>query len=699
LKSAIRNPQSAIRLLAPFGLLIGIVVASALLVSPFFETPFYDDWSFAPQALLLAKTGQLRYMGYNVPCLLSQVLLGAGWLRLVGPTFSNLRLLGLAVAAMGSCAAFGVFAELGLDRRRSLLGALALAANPLYVFFSYSWMTDVFSLAFMLLALWGYLVAFRRGGGWAVALAAAAALIAVLDRQTTAVLPVGVLAYLLWRRRDAPLALWLAAIAPLALGFVGLKLAELIPDYHRAGLPVPSLRKQYAAAPRAASIGLGYLAFSLLPLALAYWRVLSKCSWRRLGAGLGALVLLAALAAPVPDLAAGEWAPFDLEAFLLRAGFPCTECRSGLLLGNGADIVPRGVGLAVGAAAWVALAAMLVAAWEAAPRIRLEPRSARWRLGAAIAIGGLLVLLIAGMPLWRALAAKAVSLAHARGAGRGLGLDHWLTMARRATDLVAVILGVLLAFGLSEVAWQATARRGLRALWGFVELLVLSLLAGFIGGAVGAVALRGLWRWRRVEDEDEGRGRGRSAGERVRLALLPAGIYLFFLVVVMSRWDVFPRYLLPVVLPAALLVLIAGREAKPSWAAAGIAFAVFLAYALVRTDLYTSQLGATEQLRERLIAEGVPPKEIRAGVELDGFHWRWYCLDHPKEGGTTKGQVFWPGTLTPALIENYVITDENPRLIDLTGYEVLRRETFRARLWPFPRTLHVVRRVPLLEGK
>jgi hypothetical protein len=226
-----------------------------------------------------------------------------------------------------------------------------------------------------------------------------------------------------------------------------------------------------------------------------------------------------------------------------------------------------------------------------------------------------------------------------------------------------------------------------------VELLVLSLLAGFIGGAVGAIALRGLWRWRRE------RAQRRVEDERAWLVLLPAGICVFFLVAVMSRWDVFPRYLLPVVLPGALLVLIAGREAKPSWAAAGVVFAIFLAYALVRTDLYTSQLVATERLRERIIAEGVPPKEIRAGVELDGYHWRWYCLDHPKEGGTTKGQVSWPGTLTPALIENYVITDENPRLMDLTGYEVLRAEAFRARLWPFPRTLYVMRRVPLLERR
>ena len=734
MNSATRNAQCAISRVAPFAMLVGVVVVTAVVVPPFFETPVYDDWSFAPQVLRLAKTGQLRYMGYNVPCLVSQVLLGAGWLRVVGATWSNLRLLNLMVGAAGACGAYGVLAELGCGRRRSLLGALLLVANPLYIFFSYAWMTDVFSLAFMLLATWAYLVAFRgstgsarpelaegrRGGGWTAALAALLALVAILDRQTMAILPVGALAYLAWRRRDAPWALWLAAVVPLVLGFAGLKLAETIPDYQKTGLPMPSLSKQYAAAPRAVSVGLGYLAFSLLPLGLAYgramWRAVAERPGRLLLAGASALLLVAALGAPAPSLGAGRGQPFDLAELLLRGSFSWIERGSGLLIGNGTEVVPRAVGLVVGAVAYLSLAALLVAAWDLwlAPRfggrLRLEPRSPRFGRAGAVAAAALLIVLVAGLPLWRGLAAKLVTLACERGAGRGMGLDYWLATARTLTSHAALVLGAVLAFGLSELAWQAAARRsgawagrlrGLWALWGFVELFVLALLTGFIGGAIGVLLVRCLWRWRRPTRNAKLETRD-GASEllpdgRPWLVLLPAAIYAVFLVVVMSRWDVFPRYFLPLLVPSALLAFRVGREARPALVAPVIALAVFLAYAWVRTDLYVAQVTATERVREQLIAEGIPPKQIRAGLELDGYHWRWHCLDHPGEGGKTRWQQLWPGTLTPVLIENYVITDSlAPWSMDLTGYEVLRAERFRARLWPVPRPLYVMRRVPLL---
>ncbi|HUT35647.1 MAG TPA: glycosyltransferase family 39 protein [Planctomycetota bacterium] len=726
MNSALRTPHSAISHVAPFAVLAGVVLLTAIVVPPFFETPVYDDWSFAPQVLRLAETGQLRYMGYNVPCLLSQVLLGAGWLRIVGSSFSNLRILNLMVSAAGACGAYGVLAELGCGRRRSLLGALVLVANPLYVFFSYAWMTDVFSLAFMLLALWAYLVAFRRGGGWAAALAAFLALVAILDRQTMAMLPVGVLLYLVWRRRGAPWGLWAAAVAPLVLGFVGVKLAEMIPDYQKTGLPMPSLRKQYAAAPRAVSIGLGYLAFSLLPLGLAYGRALWRAAAQRPGravvAVVSALLLVAALGAPGPRLTEGRPWTFDLAAVASRASVPWIERGSGLLIGLGTDVLPRSAGLAIGAASCVWLAVLLVASWgrlvapRLAGRVCLEPRGARFGRVAAVALAAALALLVAGLPLLKHLASRLVTVAYERGAGRAMGLDYWLATARVATVHAALVLGAVLAFGLSELGWQAAARRsaawagrlrGVWVLWGFVELFVLAVLVGFVGGFVGVVVLRCLWRWRRGKAEirnPESEIRNGESGPlpdgRAWLVLLPAGIYAVFLVGLMSRWDIFPRYFLPLLVPAALLGLVVGRGARPSWLAPGLAFAAFLVYAWVRTDLYVTRVVATERLRRELVAEGIPPKQIRAGLEIDGWHWRWYCLDHPDEGGTTTGQAWWPGGLTPALVENYVISDRPAPLnmwgIDLSNYEVLRTEAVRARLWPRPCPLYVMRRVPLL---
>jgi len=57
--SALRTPHSALSRLASFAILTGVVLATAVAVPPFFETPVYDDWSYAPQ-VLRAETYRAR---------------------------------------------------------------------------------------------------------------------------------------------------------------------------------------------------------------------------------------------------------------------------------------------------------------------------------------------------------------------------------------------------------------------------------------------------------------------------------------------------------------------------------------------------------------------------------------------------------------------------------------------------------------
>src|SRR5207248_711133 len=138
--------------------------------------------------------------------------------HLFGFSHTTLRISTLVLAGSGVLAFYLLLREL-LDPGRALLGALLLLFNPLFVFLSYSFMTDVPFLSLALWALFCYVRALRARSprlGW---LAAGSALAggAFLIRQLGGALPLAALAGLLltggWRAATRPLHL-IAVVMP-----------------------------------------------------------------------------------------------------------------------------------------------------------------------------------------------------------------------------------------------------------------------------------------------------------------------------------------------------------------------------------------------------------------------------------------------------------------------------------------------------
>ena len=694
--------------LAALGVLLGALGVMVVALPPRFRLPMLDDWSFLLVTLRLARTGVLRYVQCNDPCLLSHVLLGAGWLRLLGPSVVHLRILTLLLSLLAAYAVFGILAELGLDWGRCLLGALVFQLNPLNVFCSYSWLTDTPWLAFTLLATWAALVGVR---GRPLLLWAAAGLsfVAILNRQTAMAVPLGLLAYLAWRRwrgERLPLSFWLAALAPILLGFVGLKLAEQIPDFQKHGFPIPSLRKQYGAIPFVCNLGIGFLALSLLPFAAAYAGPLVRAvrrdptRWSILG--LCGLLAIVGMAAPPPALGQSALARYGAEALLLPVRLPFGTGTSYFLYGYGPPLFPRWLlhGLGVATLGWIAvlvafvLDRALARAWPV--RLRPVPRGARFGWVVGIGAGVLLVVALAGIPVWATLARRLVAAAHQRGYGQGRGLEHWLAMARPLTVQAATAAAACLAVVLIELLWQRAMRRAAQPdaararaflLWTFVEFAAVALAIGPLGALLVVLLAKLLWRWRAERPAQEG-----SAWDSREIMIhVAAGVLFVFLVAVLSRWEVYKRHFLPCLFPAILLVLRGAGPRRPALAPALLVGVAFLAYALVQTDVYVAQMQATEDARRQLIAGGVDAKQVRTGLELDGLHWRRYCLDHPDERGQSAEDSYVK--LVPVLSDAYLITGGlHPQQRDVDGYAIHARTTFRPRLWPGERPLYVLRR-------
>src|SRR5205823_3783658 len=127
-----------------------------------------------------------------------QAYWGALFAQLFGFSHSVLRASTLLLGALGVLAFYLLLRDL-LDRRRALLGALLLLANPLYVHLSYTFLTDIPFLTLALCALVCYVRALRGArfaAGWLVAGSALAGG-AYLVRQLGLALPLAALGGLL----------------------------------------------------------------------------------------------------------------------------------------------------------------------------------------------------------------------------------------------------------------------------------------------------------------------------------------------------------------------------------------------------------------------------------------------------------------------------------------------------------------------
>jgi hypothetical protein len=123
---------------------LGFFLCASLLVSPLRNVPVIDDWTYAwsVEHLLTSAVWQFSIMPRLTP---SSRRTGARSGLGVWFSFGVLRLSTVALGAAGCGALYLLLRELELDRHRSLLGALALAANPIFFVLAFSFMTDVLS--------------------------------------------------------------------------------------------------------------------------------------------------------------------------------------------------------------------------------------------------------------------------------------------------------------------------------------------------------------------------------------------------------------------------------------------------------------------------------------------------------------------------------------------------------------------------
>lgn len=215
---AVRSTILRSYLLAALGF-AAVYAAYVLTVSPQHEFPLNDDWAYAQTVRHLLDTGQLRLSEWTATTLIFQTYWGALLARLSGGfSFTVLRCSALLFSFVCSLTLFDLLRQLDFTDRHAFLGALVLCANPLFIYLSYTFMSEIFFLGLMLLSLTCYMRGLKRGTTSALLLGSLFAAGAYLARQLGVLIPVAAAVVIVLSERRLALRKILAvALIPLTV--------------------------------------------------------------------------------------------------------------------------------------------------------------------------------------------------------------------------------------------------------------------------------------------------------------------------------------------------------------------------------------------------------------------------------------------------------------------------------------------------
>jgi hypothetical protein len=180
-----------------------ILLFCAIAAFPVAEIGFLDDWSYVQSARVLAQTGHIVYNGWASPILGWQLILGALFIKLFGPSFTAIRASTLLVAMATAFLTQRTFVRAGISSRNATIGTLTLVLSPLFLPLALSFMTDIGGLFCVILCLYACLRALQaQADGGVLAWLAFAALSNALGGTVRQIAWLGVLVMF-------PCAVWL----------------------------------------------------------------------------------------------------------------------------------------------------------------------------------------------------------------------------------------------------------------------------------------------------------------------------------------------------------------------------------------------------------------------------------------------------------------------------------------------------------
>jgi 4-amino-4-deoxy-L-arabinose transferase-like glycosyltransferase len=164
-------------------LLLAVWLVAVIAIDARGDFPLNDDWAYGIAVRRLIEEGTFRPPGWAGMTLLSQALWGAAFTAVAGFSYTVLRISTLILGAATVIGTYLLARELRAGRGLAMIAALTVAANPLFVALSFTFMTDVPMLAMVVYALLAFARALNSGSRRAWAAGTAVTIAAVLCRQ------------------------------------------------------------------------------------------------------------------------------------------------------------------------------------------------------------------------------------------------------------------------------------------------------------------------------------------------------------------------------------------------------------------------------------------------------------------------------------------------------------------------------------
>ncbi|MDQ6803158.1 MAG: hypothetical protein M3041_20330 [Acidobacteriota bacterium] len=165
-------------------IVLGVWGAAIAFIRPRGEFPILDDWDFAIATWNFARTGHFHFTPFTAVSLRAMVLWGAAWTRLFGESFEVLRASTLTLAAITIAVIHEIFRRAELPRFARIVATLAFAFQPIFLWSSCTYMTEV---PFVCISAIAFLLIWRglaNATALLVALGSSAAILSCFIRQT-----------------------------------------------------------------------------------------------------------------------------------------------------------------------------------------------------------------------------------------------------------------------------------------------------------------------------------------------------------------------------------------------------------------------------------------------------------------------------------------------------------------------------------
>jgi len=165
-------------------LTLGVFFLLLIFINPLNNAPTDDDFAYGWMVKNLHETGTYVLHEWSVANIFFQTYYGLIFVKIFGFSFIILRISTLLLVFFGIISFYYLCKEFNLNNRQSGILSILLVTSPLFLQFSFSYMSDVQFLCWFIISTFFYIKSFKNNNITILILAGFASSAAILTRQT-----------------------------------------------------------------------------------------------------------------------------------------------------------------------------------------------------------------------------------------------------------------------------------------------------------------------------------------------------------------------------------------------------------------------------------------------------------------------------------------------------------------------------------